>query len=163
MRPALRRIYTVTDDWRAAEPSLGRLGFTPVGSPIVGADHDGTVQPLVLDFGPGSIDGWLSDLIQLDVGPPTDHAGLVDAEAAEKVATLSPREHEVVALLAEGLTNRQLAERLFISERTANRHVSNIFTKLGVSSRAAAASLATRAGMERPMEHLPDAIGPPPV
>ena len=43
----------------------------------------------------------------------------------------------MLAALAEGLTNRELADRLFISERTANRHLSNIFVKLGVRNRTA--------------------------
>jgi len=53
----------------------------------------------------------------------------------------------VLAALAEGLTNHELAERLFISERTANRHLSNIFTKLGVRNRTAAARVAIEAGL----------------
>ena len=50
----------------------------------------------------------------------------------------------MLALVAEGLTNRQIAERLVISEGTAIRHVSNIFGKLGVNNRSAA----TRAALE---------------
>ncbi|MFJ3666780.1 ATP-binding protein [Streptomyces sp. NPDC090106] len=49
---------------------------------------------------------------------------------------LTPRESEVAALLVEGLTNRQIAERLVISKRTADTHVEHILTKLGVTSRA---------------------------
>ncbi|WP_132151919.1 helix-turn-helix transcriptional regulator [Kribbella antiqua] len=51
---------------------------------------------------------------------------------------LSPREVEVLRLVATGATNRAIAARLVLSERTVDRHVSNIFTKLGVSSRSAA-------------------------
>lgn len=57
---------------------------------------------------------------------------------------LTPREHEVLELLASGQTNRQIAERLFISEKTASVHVSNILRKLTASSRAEAAGLAYR-------------------
>jgi DNA-binding CsgD family transcriptional regulator len=53
---------------------------------------------------------------------------------------LTPREREVAVLLAEGLTNAQLAERLFISPRTAAVHVSNILAKLGMSSRTEVAT-----------------------
>ena len=49
---------------------------------------------------------------------------------------LTARESEVAALIAEGLTNGQLAERLFISPKTAAVHVSNILAKLGLASRA---------------------------
>jgi DNA-binding NarL/FixJ family response regulator len=60
---------------------------------------------------------------------------------------LTAREQEVLVLLAEGMTNAQLAEALFISERTANRHVSNIFLKLGVHNRTQAARAAVAAGL----------------
>jgi DNA-binding NarL/FixJ family response regulator len=63
------------------------------------------------------------------------------------VLTLTAREQEVLVLLAEGMTNAELARTLFISERTANRHVSNIFTKLGVHNRTQAARAATVAGL----------------
>jgi DNA-binding NarL/FixJ family response regulator len=55
---------------------------------------------------------------------------------------LSAREIEVLRLVAAGLTNRAIAESLTISERTVDRHVSNIYTKLQVSTRAAATAYA---------------------
>jgi DNA-binding CsgD family transcriptional regulator len=60
---------------------------------------------------------------------------------------LTGREREVAALLADGLTNGQLAERLFISPKTAAVHVSNILAKLGLSSRAEIAAWAVRHGI----------------
>ncbi|MEV0584278.1 LuxR C-terminal-related transcriptional regulator [Nonomuraea sp. NPDC050310] len=65
------------------------------------------------------------------------------AAAVERadLGVLSAREREVAGLLAEGLTNRQIAERLVISKRTADAHVEHIFAKLGVSSRAQVAAL----------------------
>ncbi|MEV0387881.1 AAA family ATPase [Nonomuraea sp. NPDC050643] len=60
---------------------------------------------------------------------------------------LSAREREVLGLVAEGLSNRQIAERLFISARTSGVHVSNIMAKLGVASRVEAAALARRTGL----------------
>jgi len=53
----------------------------------------------------------------------------------ERIATLTPREHEVIVLIAEGLKNKQIAERLFISETTVTHHLGSIFSKLGVSDR----------------------------
>lgn len=55
---------------------------------------------------------------------------------------LTPREAEVLRLVATGMTNRQVADTLVISDKTVARHVSNIFTKLGLSSRAAATAYA---------------------
>ncbi len=60
---------------------------------------------------------------------------------------LTRREVEVLATLAEGLTNRGIAERLVISESTAIRHVANIYRKLGASNRAAAVRIATERGI----------------
>jgi ATP/maltotriose-dependent transcriptional regulator MalT len=57
------------------------------------------------------------------------------------------REREVLALLAEGLTNRQIAERLVVSEHTVHRHVTNILRKLDLPSRTAAAAHAVRSGL----------------
>ncbi len=60
---------------------------------------------------------------------------------------LTAREHEVLALVAAGRTNRQIAEQLFISEKTASVHVSNILSKLGVEGRSEAAVVAHRLGL----------------
>jgi DNA-binding CsgD family transcriptional regulator len=60
---------------------------------------------------------------------------------------LSPREREVLLLLAEGNTNQEIAASLSISHRTVRNHVTNILTKLGVESRTAAATFALRHGL----------------
>jgi DNA-binding NarL/FixJ family response regulator len=64
-------------------------------------------------------------------------------------AGLTAREQEVLALLTEGLTDRAIAQRLFISERTVHHHVSAVLAKIGVASRTAAAREAARLGIER--------------
>ncbi len=60
----------------------------------------------------------------------------------QRIGSLSEREAQVLRLLAAGKTNRAIADELFISEKTVARHVSNIFAKLGVSSRAGATAWA---------------------
>ena len=67
--------------------------------------------------------------------------------ARENPAGLTAREMEVLELVAEGLRNSQIAERLVISEKTAGHHVSAILRKLGVSSRTEASATAARLGI----------------
>lgn len=69
------------------------------------------------------------------------------AVPAAPASPVTPREREVLSLLAEGLTNRQIAAKLVVSEHTVHRHVTNILRKLDVPSRAAAAAHAVRAGL----------------
>ena len=72
------------------------------------------------------------------------------SEAQARIALISRREREVLALLSAGWRNADIAEELGISELTAKRHVHNIFEKLSVSTRAAAARLGRDAGDELP-------------
>lgn len=60
---------------------------------------------------------------------------------------LSPREREVLALIAAGMTNREIGEALFISDKTVGVHVGNILAKLGVAGRVEAATVAVRLGL----------------
>ena len=65
------------------------------------------------------------------------------------VARLSTRETEVLALVAQGLSNTEVAARLFVTETTVKSHLAHVFAKLGVSSRTAAVSAARRSGVLR--------------
>ena len=63
---------------------------------------------------------------------------------------LTPREREVLAALGRGLSNRGLAEELFISEKTIKTHVSSVLMKLGLADRVQAALFAVRVGLADP-------------
>jgi DNA-binding NarL/FixJ family response regulator len=65
-------------------------------------------------------------------------------------APLTPREREVAALLADGLSNGEIARRLYISTKTASVHVSNILAKLDMTSRTEVATWAVRSGLVPP-------------
>ena len=85
---------------------------------------------------------------RLGAGP--DLAGLASRPEAPATAErhgLSPRELEVFGHLAAGKTNSAIATELVVSERTVDRHVSNIFAKLGVGTRAAATAYAYEHGL----------------
>lgn len=71
------------------------------------------------------------------------------SQAAEAAPAhgLSPRELEVLRLMANGLTNQQVADELFLSRRTVTSHVTSILGKLDLSSRTAAVSYAIRTGI----------------
>ncbi|WP_439653572.1 helix-turn-helix domain-containing protein [Quadrisphaera setariae] len=77
---------------------------------------------------------------RLRLGPGPDGRVVVDSP-------LTDREAEVLALVAQGLTNRRAGERLFISEKTVSVHLSNAMAKLGASGRAEAVAVATRRGL----------------
>jgi DNA-binding NarL/FixJ family response regulator len=69
-------------------------------------------------------------------------AALAGKKAPARPHGLTPRELEVLRLVASGKTNKGIAAELFLSEKTVDRHVSNILTKLDVASRTAAAAFA---------------------
>jgi DNA-binding NarL/FixJ family response regulator len=75
-----------------------------------------------------------------------------DTPPAPRAVGLTPRELEVLRLLVAGKSNRQIAEQLFISGKTASVHVTNILAKLGVHSRLEAAARARELGLD----HLVD-------
>ncbi|MEU8929125.1 response regulator transcription factor [Streptomyces sp. NPDC048409] len=81
-----------------------------------------------------------------------DPAGPPDV--APELAGLSPRERDILALIGDGLTNREIGDRLYLSEKTVKNHISRLLAKLGVQRRVQAAVLASQLdrqeGGERP-------------
>jgi LuxR family maltose regulon positive regulatory protein len=91
-------------------------------------------------------------LLQLGASLAADRAGRILASAGgdggnAPLGELTAREGEVLRLLADGLTNRQIAEQLVVSEHTVHRHVTNLLRKLDLPSRTAAAAHAVRFGL----------------
>lgn len=78
-----------------------------------------------------------------EVGAVTDLERLTGGSAgSEPAAGLTPRELEVIRLVAAGHTNREIADRLVISDKTVARHLHNVFTKLDLPNRSAATAYA---------------------
>jgi DNA-binding CsgD family transcriptional regulator/tetratricopeptide (TPR) repeat protein len=126
--------------WRLAEALLG-AGRREQSAVAARAAHETAVR-----LGAEPLRGVLEALarrgrLEIGAGGPTRRA----------VAGLTPRELEVLRLLVEGRSNRQIAEQLFISGKTASVHVTSILTKLGVHSRLEAAAHAREFGLDGPV------------
>jgi ATP/maltotriose-dependent transcriptional regulator MalT len=129
LRESLLRWLTLEAPYQAARTRvlLGRV-CAEVG------DQDGAVLEL---------DAARATFEELGARPDLERlAALARPEAAPNSSGLSARELEVLRLLATGDTNKAIAATLVLSERTVDRHVANIYAKLGVSSRAAATARA---------------------
>ena len=83
---------------------------------------------------------------EVPVPVPTREPFSVNTANIEKLG-LTPRELEILRLIAEGLSNREIAERLFVSENTVKTHSANLFTKLSARRRTQAVQLAKEAGV----------------
>lgn len=94
-----------------------------------------------------------AELLELGAAPAAAWAASLMREGADATdgteGPLSPREAEVLRLVASGMGNRAIAAELYLSEKTVARHISNIFLKLGLSSRAAATRYAFEHGLAR--------------
>lgn len=129
--------------WREAEAYLDRRDRGPAAEALRNAHAIATglpAPPLV-----GAIES-LAKRARIDLAPLGTVKSHAKLDASDPLA-LTAREREVLLLIAEGRTNRQIAETLFITENTAGVHVSRILGKLGAASRTEAATIAHRAGI----------------
>jgi DNA-binding NarL/FixJ family response regulator len=116
--------------WRAAAATAAELRAVPLGAALddlgrrLGLNAGGAVAPS---------------------GAVATGDGVATGGGAGGVAALTPREREVLRLMSRGLSNRQIGEELFISQKTASVHVSNILAKLGAATRTEAAAIARAA------------------
>jgi DNA-binding NarL/FixJ family response regulator len=117
---------------------------------VVEALRAGARGFLTKDAGAEEIERAIAAVVRGDavIDPAVQHH-LVDAVAGrpELPDGLTPREAEVLALIAQGLTNGEIAARLFVSEATVKSHVNHLFAKTGVRDRAQAVSYAYRHGL----------------
>ena len=140
-RPYLRAYA----QWRLAEAHLarrdGREAATPVIETALATARSLEAVPLA-----GELEG-LVRRARLNVGETSDRPGAGSPDQGRPFG-LTAREAEVLALVAAGLSNAEIADQLFISPKTASVHVSNIYGKLGVESRVAAATMAHQMGLD---------------
>jgi DNA-binding CsgD family transcriptional regulator len=130
------RYEQARSQWRLAEALLA-VDQRDAAAAAARAAHDTAVE---LGARP------LQDAIESLVRRGRLDAGIGPAAVAD-TGGLTAREREVLALLSEGLTNRQIGQRLYIANKTASVHVSNILAKLGVSGRTEAVTVAHRRGL----------------
>jgi DNA-binding CsgD family transcriptional regulator/tetratricopeptide (TPR) repeat protein len=125
--------------WRHAEALLGSAGPPADARAALIAGHDTAVA---LGAAP-----LLEAILRLARRARIDVGSERPAEKLSAEPALTPREREVLELVAAGRSNHQIATTLFISDKTASVHVSNILRKLEVSSRGEAAAMAYRRGL----------------
>ena len=148
---------TATRDIRAASPNTQVVLLTSFddAQQILAAIQAGALSCLLKDVDADS----LADAVRKAAhGEAVLHARVAGhlmaalrrgaMPAAQTLESLSQREREVLGLMAEGLSNLQIAEQLGIGEKTVKTHVSNVLAKLGVSDRTQAAVFAWKAGMK---------------
>jgi DNA-binding CsgD family transcriptional regulator len=140
--------------WRAAE------GHVAAGDREAAAATLTRAHAIVSELGAGWLCGEIEGLAaraRLSLGTSAPAAEAAAPPEAEDPFGLTPRERQVLALVAEGRTNREIGEVLFMAEKTASVHVSRILSKLDVRSRTEAAAVAHRMGLDVALSGSPPA------
>jgi DNA-binding NarL/FixJ family response regulator len=137
--PSARVLVLTTfddDDYIAQAMRRGAKGYLLKDTPSTEiAEAIRLVHRGCTHMGPGLFEKLLTT--PLLIPPP-------ESTAPPELAELTPRERDVLELIAEGCSNREIAQRLYIAERTVKNHVNSILNRLGVRDRTQAAILATK-------------------
>jgi DNA-binding NarL/FixJ family response regulator len=136
-KAALEALREAGDGWRSLQARYdGARTRVLVGLARQQLGDDDTAQL--------ELDGARDVFVALGAAPDVERLARLAAPASPRGGSgvLSPRELEVLRLVATGRTNHAIATELFLSEKTVARHLSNIFGKLGLSSRSAATAYA---------------------
>jgi len=145
---ALFRPYeAVYARWRQAEALLATKAPRAAAGVLRRAHHE------TVDLGERPLRHEIERLAQrarIDLQPPSSKPRNTSTRRAGTAQGLTSREQEVLQYVVEGRTNRQIARALFISEKTASVHVSNIMSKLGAANRSEAAAIAHRLRLVEP-------------
>jgi DNA-binding NarL/FixJ family response regulator len=131
---------------RGRNPRQAILVFTTYDSDadIVRAVDAGAMGYLLKDAAPDEIFAAIRAAVQGKSVMSAPVASRLFQQLRNPDGILTPREAELLSLLTEGLSNRELGQRLFISEATVKTHLAHIYAKLGVDTRAAAIATAIR-------------------
>jgi DNA-binding CsgD family transcriptional regulator len=166
LRPHLAQLYRAAQTRRRLREALALYESTQAGVVLVEAgDRVAFANAAARDlldryFGetgvrlPGSLASWLRQRRRVAAGGPLsvdagDRSLVVDFVGSalllaerQRLPQLTPREREILDLVAEGRINAEIAETLWVSPGTVRRHLENVFAKLGVHTRTAAAAFA---------------------
>jgi DNA-binding NarL/FixJ family response regulator len=147
---------TVLEQLQARYPSIAVVMLSGIEDPaLVRAALDRGAAAFVLKgIDPRDLAGAVRQVMRGTIFRALDRPG-VGALSALEEAGLSPRELSILEALESGGSNREIAERLFVAEQTVKFHLTNIYRKLGVSSRTEAVHYAYVNGLvERPLSYV---------
>jgi DNA-binding NarL/FixJ family response regulator len=147
---------TVLDHLQARYPSIAVVMLSGIEDPALvrAALERGAAAFVLKGIDPRDLAGAVRQVTRGTIFRALDRPG-VGALSALEEAGLSPRELSILDALESGGSNREIAERLFVAEQTVKFHLTNIYRKLGVSSRTEAVHYAYANGLvERPLSYV---------
>ena len=147
---------TVLDHLQARYPSIAVVMLSGIEDPALvrAALERGAAAFVLKGIDPRDLAGAVRQVTRGTIFRALDRPG-VGALSALEEAGLSPRELSILEALESGGSNREIAERLFVAEQTVKFHLTNIYRKLGVSSRTEAVHYAYANGLvERPLSYV---------